>query len=117
MGIAPVDWTCARVAHLIERAGFGATPEQIAEVAALTPQQAVDRLVDYDTIENSAHGPFDESGIWDSGMNPFGTVKLANTARFSPSARSARARSAGARHRIPRDERLASQQPVVTSSQ
>ena len=46
-----------------------------------------------------------------------GTVKLANTARFSPSARSARARSAGARHRIPRDERLASQQPVVTSSQ
>ena len=48
---------------------------------------------------------------------PAGTVKLANTARFSPSARSARARSAGARHRIPRDERLASQQPVVTSSQ
>ena len=71
MGIAPVDWTYARVAHLIERAGFGATPEQIAEVAALTPQQAVDRLVDYDTIENSAHGPCDESGIWDSGMDPF----------------------------------------------
>ena len=46
-----------------------------------------------------------------------GTVKLANTARVSPSARSARARSAGTRHRIPRDERLASQPPVVTSSQ
>ncbi len=38
--IAPVDWTYARAAHLIERAGFGATPEQIAELAALTPQQA-----------------------------------------------------------------------------
>ena len=44
-----------------------------------------------------------------------GTVKLAKTARVSPSARCARARSAGTRHRIPRDERLGSQQPVVNS--
>ena len=41
-----------------------------------------------------------------------GTVRLAKTARFSPSAWSARVRSVGARHRIPRDERLGSQQPV-----
>ena len=32
-----------RAAHLIERAGFGATPEEIARLAAMTPQQAVDR--------------------------------------------------------------------------
>ncbi len=46
MGIVPVDWTYAGAAHLIERAGFGATPAQVAEVAALT-QQAADCLVDY----------------------------------------------------------------------
>ena len=46
-----------------------------------------------------------------------GTVKLAKTVWFFSSARSARARSAGARRRIPRDERLGSQQPVVNSSQ
>ena len=28
--IAPSDWSYARAAHLIERAGFGATPEEIA---------------------------------------------------------------------------------------
>ena len=37
----------------------------------MTPQQAVDRLVDYDAIDNSALKPFDESGIWDPGMDPF----------------------------------------------
>ena len=66
------------------------------------------------------HAPWatdDELSVGARMISSEGTVKLANTARFSPSARSARARSAGARHRIPRDERLASQQPVVTSSQ
>ncbi len=46
-----------------------------------------------------------------------GTVKLAKTARFSPPARSARARSAGARHRIPLDEPMGSQRPVVRRPQ
>ena len=37
----------------------------------MTPQQAVDRLVNYDTIDNSRLKPFDESVIWDPGMDPF----------------------------------------------
>ena len=37
----------------------------------MTPQQAVDWLVNYDTIDNSRLKPFDESGIWDPGMDPF----------------------------------------------
>jgi len=69
--IAPSDWTYDRAAHLIGRAGFGATPEEVEQLARLTPQQAVDRLVDYEAIDNSAARPFEESGVWDRGMDPF----------------------------------------------
>ncbi|MBI2187355.1 MAG: DUF1800 domain-containing protein [Acidobacteria bacterium] len=69
--IAASDWSYDRAAHLIERAGFGATPEEIARLAAMTPAQAVDMLVDYDAIDDRAQPPFDESGIWDPGMDPF----------------------------------------------
>ena len=69
--ISSADWTYDRAAHLIERAGFGATPDEVQKLAAITPQQAVDLIVDYDTIDNSALKPFDESGIWDPGMDPF----------------------------------------------
>jgi len=69
--IAAGEWTYARAAHLLERAGFGAPPQEIARVAALTPTQAVDWLVDYERTDNGALVPFDESGIWDPGMDPF----------------------------------------------
>jgi uncharacterized protein (DUF1800 family) len=68
--IGPADWTGARAAHLLERAGFGAAPEDIARFAAMTPQQAVDALVDYAAIPDTLP-PFDSSGIWDPGMDPF----------------------------------------------
>jgi hypothetical protein len=69
--IAAADWSYDRAAHLIERAGFGAAPAEIERLAAMTPRQAVDRLVDYEAIDNRALTPFDESGIWDAGMDPF----------------------------------------------
>jgi hypothetical protein len=69
--IAASDWSYARAAHLIERAGFGATPEEIARFAAMTPEQAVDSLVAYERIDAGGLRPFDESGIWDPGMDPF----------------------------------------------
>jgi uncharacterized protein (DUF1800 family) len=68
--ISPSDWNAARAAHLLERAGFGGTPEDIARLTAMTPRQAVDSLVDFDSIASSLK-PFDESGIWDPGMDPF----------------------------------------------
>ncbi len=68
--IAASDWSYDRAAHLIERAGFGATPEQVARLAAMTPRQVVDELVDYESIKSDLK-PFDESGIWDPGMDPF----------------------------------------------
>ena len=69
--ITAADWSYERAAHLIERAGFGATPEEIARLAAMTPGQAIDALVDYEKVDNSGLKPFDESGIWDPGMDPF----------------------------------------------
>jgi hypothetical protein len=69
--IAANDWNRDRAAHLIERAGFGDTPEQIARLTALGPQRAIDRLVNFETIDNSHLEPFAESGVWDPGMDPF----------------------------------------------
>ncbi len=69
--VGPADWTYERAAHLVERAGFGATPDEIQRLAAMTPARAVDSLVDYDAIDNSALKGFDESGVWDPGMDPF----------------------------------------------
>jgi hypothetical protein len=68
--IAATDWNYDRAAHLLERAGFGGTPEEIGRLAAMTPQQAVDALVDFESIKSDLK-PFDESGIWDPGMDPF----------------------------------------------
>jgi uncharacterized protein (DUF1800 family) len=69
--ISASDWTPDRARHLIERAGFGATPDEVARLAAMTPERAVGSLVDYDAIDASALGSFEESGIWDPGMDPF----------------------------------------------
>jgi hypothetical protein len=69
--IAPSDWNYNRAAHLLERAGFGGTPEDIGRLAAMTPRQAVDWLVDYESVANPDVKAFDESGVWDPGMDPF----------------------------------------------
>jgi hypothetical protein len=69
--INAAEWNAERAAHLLERAGFGGTPEDVAKLAALTPQQAVDSLVDYERVADSGARPFEESGIWDRGMDPF----------------------------------------------
>jgi hypothetical protein len=69
--IASSEWSEDRAAHLLERGGFGGTPEEIGRLAAMAPHQAVDWLVNYDTIDRSRLKPFDESVIWDPGMDPF----------------------------------------------
>ena len=69
--IAAADWDYDKAAHLIERAGFGATPVEIERLAAMTPEAAVDELVNYTTIDNSGVPAFDPSPIWDPGMDPF----------------------------------------------
>ena len=51
--ITAADWDYDKAAHLIERAGFGATPAEVERLAAMTPEAAVDQLVKYTTIDNS----------------------------------------------------------------
>lgn len=69
--IGRADWSYERAAHLMERAGFGATPEEIELSAEADPRQVVRRLVDYRSTANPSVGPFEHSGIFDEGMDPF----------------------------------------------
>jgi len=65
------EWTYDRAGHLLERLGFSGTPEEIRHLAALTPEEAIDSLLNYGQVENQAILDFDESGIFDPGMEPF----------------------------------------------
>ena len=69
--ITEVDWDSDKAGHLLERAGFGGTPAEVAHLAQLTPAAAVDWLVDYELVTNDHLSGFDASPIWDPGMDPF----------------------------------------------
>ncbi len=69
--IAASDWSYDFAAHLLERAGFAGTPEEIEALAKMTPAQAVARLVRFEGIAKSDLTPFDHSGIHDPGLEPF----------------------------------------------
>lgn len=77
--IGPQDWSADRAAHLLERAGFGGTPEEIAQLAALSPEAAVERLVAYQDLDNRHLQPFDHSGVHDPGLEPFPPSRPATT--------------------------------------
>ena len=69
--ITVADWDYDKAAHLMERAGFGATPAEIERLAAMTPDAAVEEILNYATVDNSATPAFDPSPIWDADMDPF----------------------------------------------
>ena len=69
--ITAKDWNRDLAAHLLERAGFGGTPEEIDALAKMTPAQAIARLVRYEGTDVSHLPAFDESGIHDPGLEPF----------------------------------------------
>jgi hypothetical protein len=69
--IGPGDWNYDFAAHLLERAGFGGTPEEIRALAKMTPAQAVARLVRFEGTDASQLPPFDASDIHDPGLEPF----------------------------------------------
>ncbi len=69
--LAEGEFGYEQAAHLLERAGFGGTPAQIEEFVSLGLKGAVSRLVDYEQVDDSGLAPFDGSGIWDVGMDPF----------------------------------------------
>ena len=72
--LAPIntdDWSPAHAAHLLERAGFGGTPEEITYLASMTPEKAVAYLVRFDGAPATKLSPFDHSGVFDAGLDPF----------------------------------------------
>ncbi|RYZ10644.1 MAG: DUF1800 domain-containing protein [Alphaproteobacteria bacterium] len=77
--ISDKDWTPALAAHLLSRAGFGGTPEEIARLAALGPTEAVKSLVYFKPDPKLK--PFEHSGIHDPGLEPFPESRPAATDR------------------------------------
>ena len=74
------DWNYAKAAHLLERAGFGGTPEEVARYAAMTPEAAVRHLVRNKDVPNPLPA-FDESDVHDPGLEPFPVSRPAATDR------------------------------------
>ena len=62
------EWNYERAAHLLERAGFGGTPEDVEHLAAMTPEAAVSFLIDWEQVPNRHLSEFDQSGIFRAGM-------------------------------------------------
>ncbi len=77
--ITTVDWSYDRAEHLLGRAGFSGTPEEIRKLANLTPEQAVRSLVYYDSISNDYLQPFVHSGFWDETLLRFPPSRPAAT--------------------------------------
>jgi hypothetical protein len=69
--IGDANWNYDFAAHLLERAGFGGTPEEIATLAKMTPAQAIARMVRFEGADASRLPAFDESPIHDPGLEPF----------------------------------------------
>ena len=46
-----------KAAHLLNRAGFGGTPEEVAKVVELGPEAAVDRLLDFPAAASDRRPP------------------------------------------------------------
>ena len=69
--ITEADWSFDRAEHLLGRAGFSGTPEDIRKLADMTPEEAVRSLVDYDDIPNDHLPPFEHSGSGTRGCSIF----------------------------------------------
>lgn len=93
------EWNRAYAAHLIERAGFGGTPQDIATLAALTPREAVRRLVYFENAPTVELPPFDASGVFDDGLEGFPASRPAATdlAKANGEALGVKVKSGGSR--------------------
>ena len=77
--IGTAEWSAERARHLLERAGFGGTPAEVARLAAMTPAEAVADLIDYRRYSDAALPPFDPSGLWDDSLKEFPVSRPAAT--------------------------------------
>jgi hypothetical protein len=64
--ITQQEWNYDRAAHLLERAGFGGTPDEIERLAKMPPRAAVESLVRYQKVDNTGIPEFKPSNIFPS---------------------------------------------------
>jgi uncharacterized protein (DUF1800 family) len=72
--LRPIDeaqWNAKRAAHLLERAGFGATPRDIERSLAVGARATVARLVRPQGVADPGAVAFEPSGISEAGIDPF----------------------------------------------
>lgn len=79
--LAPISasqWNAETAAHLLRRAGFGGTPSEIGDLAAMSPADAVALIV-----RGRPDGPdlpeFEESGFWEPCLADFPPSRPATT--------------------------------------
>jgi len=80
--LSPIDatqWDRESATHLLERAGFGAAPDEITVFANLSPAAAVRRLVYFEGAEPNTLDAFDHSGVFKPGLDPFPSSRPATT--------------------------------------
>lgn len=77
--LQPAQWNRTRAAHLLERSGFGATADEVSALLELTPAAAVRRVVYFDGVADVVLAPFDHSGIFKPGLDPFPPSRPATT--------------------------------------
>jgi uncharacterized protein (DUF1800 family) len=70
------------IEHLLRRAGFGASADDLATYTALSYAQAVDRLVDYESLPDSADGNIGKPGfVGTTSQGQFSPNTVINDAR------------------------------------
>ena len=74
--ISRADWSRESAAHLLERAGFGGTPGEVERLAAMSPRRAVRALA---RGREPGLAPFEHSGVFDPGLDPFPPSRPATT--------------------------------------
>src|SRR5712671_7500981 len=77
--VGAADWSFDFAGHLLERAGFSGTPDEIARLAGMTPEAAVASLTEYRAIANNHLAPFERSDVWDPSLRDFPVSRVAAT--------------------------------------
>jgi uncharacterized protein (DUF1800 family) len=78
------QWNAAQAAHLASRAGFGASIDELSELAAMTPLDAVNAFIDGANTtpshsDQKVNDSFQHSGIFDPELDPFPASRPAST--------------------------------------
>ena len=77
--ITVADWDYDSAEHLLDRAGFSGTPDEIRTLADMTPEQAVRSLMADDNVPNDQLPAFVHSGFWDETLTHFPPSRPAAT--------------------------------------